>query len=162
MIFGLTIAQFTVLHVAISLVAIASGIAVILAFAAGRYSIAGLSGLFLITTAATTLTGFLFPFHGPTPAFLTGVVSTPVLAIAFVAYYRHKLRGRAAAVYAVTASIALYLNLLAFVTQAFLKIPPLHALAPMGTEPPFLIAQVVTLTAMIAVGTVAFRSARRI
>ena len=160
-ILSLTVAQFTALHVAISLVAIASGIAVMLAFAAGRYSIAGLSGLFLITTAATTLTGFLFPFHGPTPAFIAGIVSIPVLAVAFAAYYGRKLRGKAAAAYAVTASIALYLNLLAFVTQAFLKIPPLHALAPSGSEPPFLVAQVVTLVAMIAVGTLSFRAARR-
>jgi len=116
---------------------------------------------FLLTTAATTITGFMFPFRGPTPAFLTGIVSTPVLAVAFAAYFGRKLRGRAAAVYPVSASIALYLNLLAFVTQLFLKVPPLHALAPLGTEPPFLVAQVATLMAMIAIGTLAFRAARR-
>ncbi|TCM18476.1 hypothetical protein EDF56_1044 [Novosphingobium sp. PhB165] len=161
MILGLTLGQFTALHVAISLVAIASGIVVLLAFAAGRRRIAGLSALFLITTAATTLTGFLFPFNGPTPAFVTGVISIPVLAVAFAAYFGCKLQGRAAAAYAVSASIALYFNLLAFVTQAFLKVPPLHALAPSGTEPPFLVAQVVMLAAMIGLGTLSFRAARR-
>jgi len=162
MIIGLTLGQFTALHVAISLVAIASGIVVMAAFAAGHRRIAVLSALFLLTTAATTITGFMFPFNGPTPAFLTGVVSVPMLALAFAAYFGLKLRSRAAAVYAVSASIALYLNLLAFVTQAFLKIPPLHALAPSGTEPPFLVAQVVMLVAMIIVGALSFRAARRV
>jgi hypothetical protein len=161
MIFGLTIAQFTALHVAISLVAIASGIVVMLAFAAGRRIVTGLSGLFLITTAGTTLTGFLFPFNGLTPAFLTGLVSIPVLLLAFVALYGRKLKGRAAMAYAISASIALYLNLLAFVTQAFLKVPPLHALAPSGTELPFLGAQVVTLGAMIALGVLSAKAAKR-
>lgn len=156
---GLSIAQFTLLHVAISLVAIASGGVVMVAFAAGRRILAGLSGLFLMTTVATTLTGFLFPFHGATPAFLTGVVSVPVLIGALVAFYGYRVRGRAGAVYAVSASAALYLNLLAFVTQAFLKVPALHALAPSGTEPPFLAVQVAVLGGMIGLGRCALRAA---
>ncbi|WP_324697586.1 hypothetical protein ACLIMP_03550 [Novosphingobium aerophilum] len=161
MILGLDIAQFTALHVAISLVAIATGIVVMLAFASGRVRVRFLTGLFLVTTAATTLTGFLFPIRAITPALITGIVSTPVLAVAFIAVYRYGLKGRARAIYAVSASLALYLNLLAFVTQAFLKVPSLHALAPQGTETPFLAAQLATLAAMIALGTRTFSVARR-
>lgn len=160
MILGLTISQFTALHVAISLVALMSGIAAMVAFAAGRSGVAGLTGTFLLTTSATSATGFLFPFGGLTPAFVTGLVSVPVLIAAFVARYSYRMRGRASAVFAVSGSFALYLNVLAFVTQAFLKVPPLKALAPTGTELPFLAAQLAALAAMVLLGVCAVRSAR--
>jgi hypothetical protein len=35
------------------------------------------------------------------------------------------------------------------VVQAFLKIPALHALAPTGSEPPFLVAQTVVLAIFV-------------
>jgi hypothetical protein len=41
--------------------------------------------------------------------------------------------------------------------QAFLKVPALHALAPNGSEPPFGIAQGLTLVAFVAIGTLAVR-----
>jgi len=40
-----------------------------------------------------------------------------------------------------SAVLALYLNIVVLIVQAFLKIPFLHALAPTGTEPPLLIAK---------------------
>jgi hypothetical protein len=36
--------------------------------------------------------------------------------------------------------MALYLNCFVAVVQSFLKIPALHALAPTGSEPPFVVA----------------------
>ncbi len=39
--------------------------------------------------------------------------------------------------------------------QAFDKIAPLKALAPTGSEPPFLVAQLVVLAAFVALGFVA-------
>jgi hypothetical protein len=57
----------TILHVALSLIAIGSGGVAIYglleAKAPGRWT-----QVFLSTTAATSITGFLFPFHGFTPA----------------------------------------------------------------------------------------------
>jgi hypothetical protein len=49
----------------------------------------------------------------------------------------------------VTAAIALYLNCFVAVVQAFMKIPALHAMAPNGNEPPFLIAQCIVLAIFI-------------
>ena len=44
-------------------------------------------------------------------------------------------------VYVIGAVVSLYLNCFVLVVQAFLKVPALHALAPQGKEPPFVLAQ---------------------
>jgi len=50
-------------------------------------------------------------------------------------------------VYVVTAMISLYLNVFVLIIQAFLKVGPLHALAPSvpPSEPPFAILQGIVL-----------------
>lgn len=160
MILGLTIAQFTALHVAISLVGIAAGLIAIPAFARGLV-LPRVTGIFLWTTLLTSLTGFLFPIVAFTPALGVGILSTLILAATFWAYYGRKLTGGAATVYAVTATLALWLNLFVLVVQSFLKIPALNALAPTGTEPPFAIAQTALLIAMTGLGYGAYRASRR-
>jgi len=60
----------------------------------------------------------------------------------------------------VSAIAALYLDWFVFVVQAFVKIPPLHALAPTGTEPPFAIAQAVVLLSFVVVGYLAVKRFR--
>ena len=160
MILGLTIAQFTALHVAISLVGIAAGLIAIPAFARGLV-LPRVTGIFLWTTLLTSLTGFLFPIVAFTPALGVGILSTLILAATFWAYYGRKLTGGAATVYAVTATLALWLNLFVLVVQSFLKIPALNALAPTGTEPPFAIAQTALLIAMTGLGYGAYQASRR-
>ena len=68
---------------------------------------------------------------------------------------------RAATVYAVSATAALYLNLFVLVVQSFLKVPALNALAPNGTEAPFAAAQGALLLAAILFGYVAVKASRR-
>ena len=160
MILGLTIPQFTALHVAISFVGIGAGLIALPAFARGHI-LPRTNGVFLWTTLLTSLTGFLFPIVAFTPALGTGIVSTLVLAAAFWAWYGRKLAGRAATVYAITATAALYLNLFVLVVQSFLKVPALNALAPNGTEGPFVAAQGALLLAVILFGTLAVKASRR-
>lgn len=160
MIFGLTIPQFTVLHVAISLIAIAAGLIALPAFARGLI-LSRTTGIFLWTTLLTSLTGFLFPIVAFTPALGFGILSTLILVATFWAWYGRKLVGRAATIYVVTATLALYLNLFVLVVQSFLKVPALNALAPNGTEPPFAIAQGALLIAMVGLGYLTFKAARR-
>ncbi|WP_447761856.1 hypothetical protein [Sphingopyxis panaciterrae] len=160
MILGLTIPQFTALHVAISLVGIGAGLIALPAFARGRL-LRRTTGIFLWTTLLTSLTGFLFPILAFTPALGVGILSTLILIAAFAAYYGRKLAGRAAAVYAVSATLALYLNLFVLVVQSFLKVPALNALAPTGTEGPFVAAQGALLVAAALFGTVALKASRR-
>jgi hypothetical protein len=159
MILGLTIPQFTALHVAISFVGIGSGLIALPAFARGRL-MPRTTGIFLWTTLLTTLTGFLFPIVAFTPALGVGIVSTLILVAAFWAWYGRRLTGSAGSVFAVTATVGLWLNLFVLVVQSFLKVPALNALAPTGSEPPFAAAQALLLLAMIALGYAAVRSVR--
>jgi hypothetical protein len=145
----MTSSAFLLFHVVISLAAILAGFVVVRGFFTGR-GLAGWNAFFLVTTIATSVTGFLFPFHGFTPAHYVGILSLIILAIALLARYRSWRR-----VYVITALIALYLNMFVLVVQTFLKVPALHALAPKGAEPPFAIAQTTVLLVFIALGVFA-------
>jgi hypothetical protein len=146
MILGVSTATYTYIHVLISLVGIASGLVVMYGMLTGR-RFNGMTVLFLTTTVLTSVTGFFFPFHGVTPAIKLGVLSMVALAIAIVARYPLHLAWRKT--YVISASIALYLNVFVLVAQLFEKVPALHALAPTGQEPPFLIAQLVVMAIFI-------------
>jgi hypothetical protein len=153
---GLTLAHFTALHAAISMVAILAGFVVI----GGLFSNAGLAGwtaFFLLMTILTTATGFLFPLHVVTPALITGILSALILIVSLVALYGYRLAGGWRLVYVVTALIALYLNVFVLIVQSFRSVSFLHSLAPTGSEPPFLITQIVALVAFVAIGIVAAR-----
>jgi hypothetical protein len=133
MILGLSLSAFTTLHVIISLVGIASGIIVMFGIL-GSSRMPGMTALFLLTTILTSATGFLFPFTQLLPSHMVGILSLVLLAIACVALYGMKLSGAWRWIYAVTAMISLYLNIFVLVTQGFLKVPALTALAP-GNPP---------------------------
>ncbi len=92
MIVGLSIHNFTLLHVAITLVAIASGVIVLFGML-GAHRLPGWTALFLVTTILTSVTGFMFPIHGFTPALGVGIISLIILAIALVALYSKHLAG---------------------------------------------------------------------
>ena len=80
-----------------------------------------------------------------------------MLAVCLWARYRGGLQGRWRGTYVITAVLALYLNCFVLVVQLFLKVPALNALAPTGTEPPFLIAQAATLILLVLAGWRAFQ-----
>jgi hypothetical protein len=110
---------------------------------------------FLITTVATSVTGFFFPFHDFTPAYAVGAISLVLLGLAIFARYRQQLAGAWRWIYVVTALMALYLNVFVGVVQSFLKIPALHAMAPAQTEPPFKFTQLVVLALFVVLAIVA-------
>jgi hypothetical protein len=68
---SLSLAIFTLVHVIISLVAIFSGFVLLTGFFASR-RLDGWTALFLITTVATSVTGFLFPVHHFMPSHVLG------------------------------------------------------------------------------------------
>jgi hypothetical protein len=146
MIFGMT--PFTFFHVLLSLIGIFSGFIAVFGMIAGK-RLDLWTAVFLLTTALTSITGFLFPFHGVTPGIILGILSLLVLAIAIPARYVKHLEGAWRKTYAITASIALYFNVFVLVAQLFMKVPSLHVLAPTGSEPPFLISQVVVMAIFI-------------
>jgi hypothetical protein len=157
MILGMSIGTFTQVHVAISLIGIVTGI-IALAGMLRSARPGWITHVFLITTALTTITGFLFPITAFTPALGTGVVSMLLLIPAFAALHLFGLAGAWRWIYTVTAVAALYLNCFVLVVQSFQKVPALQDLAPTQSEPPFLIAQAIVLVAFVWFG---YRAVRR-
>jgi hypothetical protein len=139
---------FTKLHVVISLIGIVSGLVVMFGLLVGR-RLNGWTALFLISTVLTSVTGFLFPFHGVTPAIVVGIISLVLLAIAIVARYGRHLAGTWRWIYVVTAMTSLYLNVFVLIVQLFQKVPVLKVLAPTQSEPPFAVTQLVVLALFV-------------
>jgi hypothetical protein len=154
MILGMSVGAFTLLHVIVTLVAIGSGLIVVGGMFAS-HRVPGTTALFLFTTALTSLTGFLFPIHGFTPALGVGVVACLILAVALFALYKEHLVGAWRWIYVITAIVSLYLNVFVLVAQSFMKVPALNALAPTQSEPQFAITQAVVLVIFILIGLIA-------
>jgi len=154
MIPGMSLGAFTILHVIITLVAIGSGLIVVGGmFASQRLPVT--TALFLLTTALTSVTGFLFPIHSLTPALRVGILACAILAVALFALYKEHLVGAWRWIYVITAIASLYLNVFVLVVQSFVKVPALTALAPTQSEPPFAVTQAVVLAIFILIGLIA-------
>src|SRR3954466_6179519 len=161
MILGMSLSTFTAFHVIISLIAIVSGLIVMFGLL-GSNRRPSLTAMFLLFTILTSATGFLFPFDKLLPSHMIGIVSLLLLGIACIARYVMKLSGAWRWIYVLTAMIALYLNVFVLVIQSFLKLSPLHALAPSipPSELPFAIIQGVVLVFFIAFIIAAMRRFR--
>jgi hypothetical protein len=146
MIFGMTVLTFG--HVLLSLIGILAGLVVMVGFLTAK-RLPGWTALFIWTTVATSVTGFLFPFHKFLPSHGVGILSLFILTIAIYALYGKQLAGGWRKAYAVNAMIALYLNVFVLVAQLFMKVPALKVLAPTQTEGPFKQAQLVVLIAFV-------------
>lgn len=150
MILGIPLPTFTALHVAISLVAIVSGFVALLVGPLGSRMAAVPTALFLATTLATSITGFLFPFTRLGPGHITGTLTLVALVPTLLALYRYRLAGPWRRIYAIGAPAALYLNVFIAVLQAFGKMTALHPLAPAHGAPPLLATQLVVMALFIA------------
>ena len=159
MILGVSTATFLQIHVALSLIGIATGLVAVLAMIRGKL-LRVWTAVFLATTVLTSATGFPLPPFGLDPARIVGIVSLAVLALALAALYVFRLAGAWRWVYVVTATIALYFNCFVAVVQTFQKIELFRALAPTQQEPPFAIAQLVVLALFVALGVLGVRSFR--
>jgi hypothetical protein len=136
MILGMSLSTFVTVHVIISLIGIVAGIIVMFGML-GSNRMPGLTAIFLLFTILTSATGFLIPplvTEKLLPSHMIGALSLVLLAIACIALYGTKFSGASRWIYALTALIALYLNVFVLVIQSFLKIPALTALAP-GNPP---------------------------
>ena len=150
----LGMSTFTFVHIVLSLIGIFSGFVVVYGlFAADRLN--GWTALFLLTTVLTSVTGFFFPFHKFLPSHGVGTMSLIVLAVAIFARYMRHLTGAWRRIYVITAVIALYLNVFVLVAQLFMKIPALKAMAPTGSESPFLVSQIVVMALFVVVTIIA-------
>jgi hypothetical protein len=151
------------LHVVICFVALLAGARVLIALTRGQRQPTW-DAVLLLSTAIIGLTGFALPSPPgtptPDPARILSAIELVVVAVAALAMYVGHLERAWRGVYVVTLVLAVYLNAFVAVTQAFLKIGFLHALAPAGKEPPFAIAQLLALALFLVIGAAAFRRYR--
>ena len=158
---GLSLQAVTILHVVISLIGIVSGL-VVLAGLFKSQSQPGMTAVFLFSTILTNATGFMFPFEKLLPSHVIAIISLVLLAIACLALYGMKASGAWRSIYVVTAITSLYLNVFVLVIQSFLKIGPLHELAPSvpPSGPPFAVTQGLVLVVFVAAIVAAVRRFR--
>lgn len=161
MILGMSLHTFTVLHVIISMIAIAAGL-VVIAGMLGSQRMPGMTAVFLVTTILTSATGFLFPINGFTPALGVGIVSLVILAIALLALYGRHLAGAWRWIYVVSAVAALWFNVFVLIVQIFEKLSVLNPHAPQVGPPfaepqntQFAIAQGAVLVLLLVLGAIA-------
>ena len=144
---------FTLFHVLLSLAGIVSGLVVAGGLASGR-RLADWAAIFLVTTAATSVTGFGFPSSALLPSHIVGAISLVVLAVVLVA----QIKGGTGAwqrIYSAGVVAATYLNSFVLVAQLFRRVPDLSELAPTQSEPAFAVAQVLVLASFVWLGRAA-------
>jgi hypothetical protein len=155
MILGLP--PLTFIHTLISLVGIFTGLVVLFGGFLANKHLPRWTAWFLITTVLTSATGYILPAAHFMPSHAVGIVSLLVLAVSLFALYSKRLQGGWRRTYVITAVIALYFNVFVLVAQLFAKVPTLKELAPTGTEPPFIVAQVIVMVAFIVLGVLGTR-----
>jgi hypothetical protein len=157
MIFGIT--TFTLIHVLLSLIGIFAGLVVVGGLVAGE-RLDGWTGLFLVTTVLTNVTGFGFPFVTFLPSHGVAIISLVLLPVVIAARYWKHLTGAWRLVYVVGAVLVLYLNVFVLLVQLFRRVPALIVAAPTQKEPPFLVSQVVVLVLFLGLGIAAAKRFR--
>ena len=156
MIFGMSVALFTTIHVLISLAAILAGFVVVFGMLRNRHS--GLwAAIYLVLIALTSLTGYPIPPLGFDPPRIVGTISLVLIIMAIAGLYVFHLGGVWRGIYVVTVTAALYLDCFVGAVQAFAKIPALHALAPTQSSPVFGIAQLAVLAIFVLLGFLGVR-----
>ena len=169
MVVGLSVGAFTLVHVFITLVAIASGFVVVFGLI-GSHRLLKTTAIFWLMTVLTTVTGFMF-FLSPaqakvlTPATLTGIVATILFIPGLTALYAKHLDGNWRWIYVVSAVISLYLNVFVLIVQSFGKLkiinpaasfdPPFGPPFPPPTDFHFAVVQGVTLVIFVMLGIIA-------
>jgi len=134
------LATFTTVHTALSLVALASGIIVVIGLINSK-PLPMWNALFLAAAFATSATGFGFRVTALLPSHAVAALAIVVLALTMLAYYGFHLSGAWRSVYVVGIVVSLYFDVFVGIVQAFKHVPPFTALAPTGSEPPFAAAQ---------------------
>ena len=121
MIPGMSLPAFTLLHVVLSLIALAAGLVVAAGFLSSR-AMPGIAALFLWSILLATLTGLAFPSTRFGMGHKLGFVSALVLLPTFAALYIHRLAGAWRWIYTTGCLTVLWLNGVIGVFQAFAKL----------------------------------------
>src|ERR1700692_1331583 len=133
MFLGMT--ALTFVHVVLSLIGLLSGFVVLYGLLTAKQMESWVP-IFFVTTLATSVTGFFFPFHGFTPGLGVGVLSLVVLPAAVAGRYAFHLAGNWRVIYVVGSVMALYFNVLVLGAQAFDWVSMFPEFAPNGGGQP--------------------------
>jgi len=152
--FGLSTLGFV--HTALSLIALATGLVVVVGLVAGR-RLDGWIAVYFVTAVLTDATGFALPRDFDIVHWL-GLAMAAALLAAILARYAFGMAGRWRAVFAVATVASVHVLMFFTIGEAFLRIPALKPLAPTLTEPPFVLAQ---LAGLVSFGTLAIAAAVR-
>jgi hypothetical protein len=101
MVFGMSLATYTLIHTLISLLGIVTGLVVLYGLLTGN-RMDKWTAVFLATTVATSVTGYGFPVKEILPSHIVGAISLVVLTIAIVARYSFYLRDGWRRIYVIT------------------------------------------------------------
>jgi hypothetical protein len=123
------ITTITLSHTVISIVAIAAGLVVVGGLIAG-VRIDGWTGIFLVTSILTSVTGFFFPFTRLLASHNIGIISLIILPVVIAARYWKHLLGPWRGIYVIGTVLVLYLNFFILIVQLFRRIPALIVAAP--------------------------------
>ncbi len=151
---GLSLQAFTQLHVVISLIAIVAGLIALFGMLAAR-RLPAVTALFLVMTALTDITGYMFPFTGFKPSYVVGTLDLLLLILAAIALYGKHLVGSWRTTYVVSAVIALYLNVFVLVVQTFQKVPSFAAMPKLAP-----VIQITVVLLFIVLGYLAVKRFR--
>ena len=150
---------FVGFHTLISLIALAAGIIVILGLL-GSSTMGGMTALYLVTAVATSATGFGFPFVKFLPSHGVAIISLVALLAAILARYVFRYAGAWRSIYVLGIVSSVFFDAFVGIAQSFGKIAALNALAPTGSETPFVLAQGVALVIFVILGIAALRNFR--
>lgn len=145
---------YTWFHTTLSLVALFAGFVVLRDLLTSTAPDAWTT-TFLVSSIATSATGFGFPFTKLLPSHAVGGLQLLVLAIALIAAYGFRNRGAWRPIYAISLVVAQFFNVFVAVAQAFQKVPELRALAPTLEEPAFFIVEGFFLVIFLAIAIAA-------
>jgi len=144
-----------------NLVAIGTGAAVLFGLLTGAL-LQKWAVLFLRYTLATSVIGLLFPFP---PLLLSqreeiSILSVYASGVAILAWRKFHLVGAWRSVFALSATIVLYLSILGAISQAFRHVPLFNALVLTQFKSPIFITHVLVMLLFVVLGIVAARKFR--
>lgn len=148
-------------HTIISILAALLGVPVVLGLV-GQGSPGRWTDWFMLAAVIATVTGFLFPFTGATPAFAVGLLSTVVLAATLLARYAFRQNGVWRSIWVLGLIVSEFFLVFVTVAQAFAKVPGLKSLAPGGAGPIFGVTEALVLALFVLAGFLALRRGRRL
>ncbi|WP_201314588.1 hypothetical protein [Dyella sp. EPa41] len=150
---------FTAFHTFLSLLAIGFGLWAVRDLMRGRMRSSAIT-VFLATAILTSVTGFFFPYHGPTPAIAVGVIALIVLGWTLYARRHANRPGFGGAQFPIGMVVSEYFLVFVLVAQIFAKAPALAALPPDLQKKFFGATQLVVLAIFVVVAIRTTRSFR--